>query len=104
MEQTDSTKSINKPLQQFRFKIYQQRKFLKKFYTPFWLQPITKTGLTATLLIWLLAVIILVLHKKDFTANNFYFLLLSAAIVMAAHCIAYLKYKRKRGRLSNQHL
>ncbi len=98
MKESDSVKSINKTLQQFRFKIYRERKFLKKFYTPFWLEQLTKTQLIATILLWLIAVIILLMNKKALHATGFYFLLATSTIVVMAHCIVYFKSKRKKRR------
>lgn len=99
MKESDSVKSINKPLQQFRFKIYRERNFLKKFYTPLWLKQLTTKQLIATILFWLIAVIILLMNKKDLHATGFYFLLATSAMVIMAHCIVYFKSKKKKKRL-----
>jgi hypothetical protein len=104
MKERDHAKSANKPLQQFRFEIYRQRKFLKRFYTPLWLQPQTKAHLLSAILLWLFAVIILVWYKNDFNTSNFYFLFFTSAMVTVARCMAYYKFKRERKRFCNRHL
>ena len=98
MKESFGLKSNNKHLQQFRFKLYLQRKFLKKFYTPFWLQQPTKAGLIATIALWLVAIVFLISNKNIFHTNVFYLLLSFAAFSLIVHFVAYYKTKRKTGR------
>lgn len=97
MQEGVSQKSNNLPLQQFRFKINQQRKFLRKFYTPDWFYTPGKTSLIINTAVWLFAVIILVWNKSILHTPNFYLLLVTTAIPLLAQCIAYRKFKRKNG-------
>ncbi|MGV3658191.1 MAG: hypothetical protein ACO1NX_09560 [Chitinophagaceae bacterium] len=98
MKKSFGLKSNNKHLQQFRFKLYLQRKFLKKFYTPFWLQPPTKAGLIISVAIWLVAIVFLIVNKSNFHTNVFYLLLSFAAFSLIVQSAAYYKTKRKTGR------
>jgi hypothetical protein len=91
----------NKVLAEYRSKVRSTKWFIKRFYTPDWLQRPTKTILIMSFLFWTVGVSLALFYRPSYQTDGNGTLLIdlmlaAATLTMMGMCFFYLRGKKKK--------